>query len=232
MRLLELQHLTSHSKKGKISSDPASYRPISLSGCASKILERMVTVRIRTYLENNDLLNTHQNGFRPGRSTTDSLIYLLDSVQRGFHQKNITVALFLDLKSAFDKVHHKALLIKLHNIGFRGRLTTYVKNFISNRHFFVRCGNICSAETPQQHGIPQGSPLSPILFLIFINEVFSNIHEVSPEFKYSLYADDLAIWFTFPCVDRAYKYMQLAQDHIHQWCRRWGVQISTKNQHQ
>ena len=127
-------------KNNKPPSDPASYRPISLSSCASKIFERMVNSRIRVYLESNQKLTLYQNGFRPGRSTADNLIHIIDSAQRGFQQKQVTVALFLDLKAAFDKVHHSSLLIKLHEIGVRGRLATFIKNFLNNRTFSVRCG--------------------------------------------------------------------------------------------
>ena len=152
-------------KNNKPPSDPGSYRPISLSSCASKIFERMVNSRIRVYLESNQKLTLYQNGFRPGRSTADNLIHIIDSAQRGFQQKQVTVALFLDLKAAFDKVHHSSLLIKLHEIGVRGRLAaTFIKNFLNNRTFSVRCGKDFSERTAQENGVPQGSPLSPTLF--------------------------------------------------------------------
>ena len=213
-------------KPRKPPADPASYRPISLSSCASKILERMVNGRIRTYLEANKLLSPYQNGFRPGHSTADSLVHLIDSVQRGFHKDHVTVALFLDLKAAFDKVHHSALIIKLHKIGVRGRLATYLRNFINNRTFSVRCGNTYSERLAQEQGIPQGSPLSPTLFLILINDIFNDLTDISLHFQYSMYADDLAVWFSHPNVDQANRLIQLALNKIQDWCYRWGVQIS------
>ena len=209
-------------KHRKPRADPASYRPISLSSCASKILERMVNGRLRVYLISNKLLSPHQNGFRPGRSMADSLVHLIDSVQRGFQNKSVTVALFLDLKAAFDKVHHTALLIKLHKIGVRGRLATYLNNFISNRSFSVRCGNTYSDRVAQEHGVPQGSPLSPTLFLVLINDIFNDLLGISLQFKFSMYADDLAVWFTHPSVDRANHLIQLALNKIQEWCCRWG----------
>jgi ribonuclease HI len=213
-------------KPRKPSADPASYRPISLSSCASKIFERMVNGRLRAYLENNKIISPYQNGFRPGHSTADSLVQIIDSVQRGFINDNVTVALFLDLKAAFDTVHHSALLIEIHKIGIRGRLATYLQNFLKNRTFQVRCGNTCSPSVAQEHGVPQGSPLSPTLFLIFINDVFANIDNISANLKFSLYADDLAIWITHPDELQAMNIMQLALDEIQKWCDQRGVQIS------
>ena len=186
----------------------------------------MVNSLIRVYIESNNKLSNRQNGFRPGRSTTDGLIHIIDTVQRGFQTNNVTVALFLDLKAAFDKVHHSALLIKLFQIGVRGRLATYFKNFTQNRTFSVRCGTVTSQQSNLNHGIPQGSPLSPTLFLILINDVFDKLHTISTDIQFSMYADDLAVWISHPSVDRANHFIQLALNSIQEWCRRWGVFIS------
>ena len=213
-------------KPRKPPDNPSSYRPISLTSCASKVMERMINIRLRTYLESNKYLSPYQNGFRPGRSTADSLLQLIDQVQRGFQTKHVTIALFLDLKAAFDKVNKTALLIKLHKIGIRGRLANFTQEFLKDRTFQVRCGNTYSPTYTQDHGLPQGSVLSPTLFLIMINDMFEDISKISPHIKYSLFADDIAIWFTHPCVDRAHTFIQLALTHVQAWCNAWGLQIS------
>ena len=215
-------------KNNKPQTDPASYRPISLSSCASKILERMVNDRIRVYLEANNYLSQNQNGFRPSRSTADNLIQIIDSVQIAFQNDEITQALFLDLKAAFDTVHHSSLLIKIHKTGIRGRLATFIRNFLTNRSFSVRCGNTYSQRSELHHGVPQGSPLSPTLFLIMINDVFEELPSISSKLNFSLYADDLAIWFSHQHVDIANNKIQHALDSIQAWCLRWGLQISAK----
>jgi ribonuclease HI/exonuclease III len=213
-------------KPGKPSSSPSSYRPISLTSCACKLLERMINNRMRTYLETHHILSQYQNGFRPGRSTADNLVRLIDAVQTGFQQKEVTVALFLDLKAAFDKVNKKALLIKLHQAGFRGRLAKFIINFLENRTIKVRCGNTLSPSFIQDHGLPQGSVISPTLFLIMINDVFKDIEYISPQIQFSMYADDLMLWYTYPSVDHANRTIQQALLHVNAWCENWGLVIS------
>ena len=205
---------------------PSSYRPISLTSCASKIVERMINSRLRVFLESKDILTPFQNGFRTHRSTTDSLIQLIDSCQKGFAKKEITVALFLDLKSAFDKVHSDAILIKLHKIGIRGRMYTFVRNFLTDRSFSVRCGNVHSTAYTQEQGLPQGSVLSPTLFLIMINDMLEKVHEDSFKLRYSFYADDVTIWSSNSNINKGFAQIQKALNRCLAWCTKWGLQIS------
>ena len=209
-------------KPRKLPSDPSSYRPISLTSCASKLIERMVNGRIRTYLEPK--LSPHQNGFRPGRSTAEGIVQIIHSVQRGFQKQSYTIAVFLDLKNAFDKVNKTAVKIKIHNIGLRGRMVNFIDNFLTDRTFQVRCGNTYSATFKQDHGLPQGSVISPTLFLIMINDIFENISD--PNIKYSLYADDVAFWTTHHDIDQAYNNIKTTLDKIQEWCEKWGLIIS------
>ena len=215
-------------KPRKPPSSPSSYRPISLTSCACKLLERMINVRIRTYLEYNDIISPFQSGFRPGRSTADNLVRLIDSVQRGFQQKEITLALFLDLRAAFDRVNKTALLIKIHKCGIRGRLATFIQNFLDKRTFKVRCGNTYSPSFNQDHGVPQGSVISPTLFIIMINDIFNDIHHINQQIKLSMYADDLVVWYTHPSVDQANRILQLVVNKIELWCDQWGLEVSPK----
>ena len=210
-------------KSRKPPQDPASYRPISLTSCASKLLERMVNGRIRVYLETNKILSPHQNGFRPGRCTSDNIVQIIDSIQRGFQKDSYTIVTFLDFKNAFDKVNKAALLIKLHKTGIRGRTATFIKQFLMNRTFNVRCGNTYSPNFSQEHGLPQGSVLSPTLFLIMINDLFENN---APYIKYSMYADDVAFWTTHHDINIAQNNIQTALNYVNTWCEKWGLPIS------
>ena len=154
----------------------------------------MINLRLRSHLESNKILIDEQNGFRPGRCTADSLVQIIDSIQRGFQAKKHTLAVFLDLKNAFDKVNKTALLIKIYKAGLRGRMANFIKNFLKDRTFQVRCGNTYSPTFNQDHGLPQGSVISPTLFLIMINDLIENIRD--PAVKFSIYADDVAFWTT------------------------------------
>ena len=215
-------------KLGKPPSDPASYRPISLTSCACKIFERMINGRLRVYLDKHESLTTFQNGFRTRRSTIDSIIQLVDSIQRGFSKRpsEVTVALFLDLKAAFDTVHSSAVLAQLHKFGLRGRLTKFISNFMQNRSFSVRCGNTYSPQMAMDEGLPQGSVLSPTLFLIAINDVTKTLAENHRHLRYSIYADDIVIWATRSSTDLASRIVQRGLDHISSWCSLRGLKIS------
>ena len=207
-------------KPRKPPSDPASYRPISLTSCASKLMERIINGRIRVHLESNNLLSSNQNGFRPGRSTANGLVHLIDSIQKGFHTNSHTMAVFLDLKNAFDKVNKSALLIKIHRIGIRGRTAYFIKEFLKDRTFRVRCGNTYSDIHNQDHGLPQGSVISPTLFLIMINDIFD---QITTDVQFSLYADDVAFWVTRYDAHIAHQIIQETLNQINNWCREWGL---------
>ena len=123
---------------------PKSYRPISLTSCASKITERMVNTRLKHFLESNDLLDKHQCGFRRGKPTTDSITRLITDIRTGFYRNRTTIATFLDITAAFDHVQKPALIYKLHKLGLRGHFANFIINFLTDRTFQVRCGTTLS----------------------------------------------------------------------------------------
>ena len=211
-------------KPQKDKQQAKSYRPISLTSCASKVTERMVNTRLKHFLESNDLLDKHQCGFRRGKSTTDNIIRLITDIRTGFHHKQTTVAAFLDITAAFDRVQKPALIYKLHKLGLRGHLANFIINFLTNRIFQVRCGTTLSTQTPQDQGLPQGSVLSPTLFLVMINDMCSSLKYA----KYSLFADDVAIWSTHKDLYRAEERVQGGLNQIASWCEIWGFTLSAE----
>ena len=212
-------------KFGKNKSDSNSYRPISLTNSLAKIMERLVTERLTYKLETCNLLTINQTGFRKNRSTIDQIVRLQDHISRHLHNKMHTLALFIDFKAAFDMLWKNGVLIKLHDMKIDGRIFEWIKTFLSNRSFQTRVGNILSEIKYMENGTPQGSPLSPILFLVAINDLPSILNK---ETNCSLFADDCAIY----CSNFNYKLQrsksQLQSDliKIQSWCETWGFKIS------
>ena len=213
-------------KPGRNRQAVESYRPISLTNCACKIMERMINTRLRHYLETNLLLDACQSGFRGHHSTADNLSRLIADIQTNWKHRKSTVAVFLDLTSAFNKVHRATVIDRIHALGIRGHLAHFLTNFLQPRLFSVRCQSTISATAQLEHGVPQGSVLSPTLFLIAINDVFRSLPRRLSSIHYSLFADDLAIWCSHRDCQDSFAEIQRAVDHCVQWCSTWGFFLS------
>ncbi len=208
-------------KSGRPRQFPSSYRPISLTSCMGKLMERMVAKRLSHLIEAGNLLDPLQCGFRAKRSAIDHAVRLETDIRYGFAKKHCTLATFLDIRQAYDTVHPAALLEKLHRHGFSGNLLFFLKNFITGpRQFYVRMAHYTSRYFTATTGLPQGSVLSPILFNFMINDLFLDIPN---DVHYSLYADDSAIWTSSADARWAFKTLQLALDRLSRWSRKNGL---------
>lgn len=143
-------------KKGD-RTDPSNYRPIAITSILSKVMERVINTRLLAYLEENQLINDRQYGFRHGRSTGDLLAYLTHRWAAAIESKGEALALSLDIAKAFDRVWHKALLSKLPSYGLSERLCQWVASFLSGRSIKVVIDGICSDTVQINAGVPQGS---------------------------------------------------------------------------
>lgn len=208
-------------KPGKDKSQPVSYRPIALTSNFSKLMERMVTSRLTWYLENNNLLNINQSGFRKNKRTLDQLIRLSNTIQKGLAGKKYTLGVFLDVEKAYDMVWKKGILYKLHEMGISGNMFNWINSFLHGRTLKTRVGNTFSDMVDVDNGTPQGSTISPILFLVAINDL-----KVRPDVQLSMFADDTAVWMSGGSVETIQTKIQSALDEIKQWCDLWGYKIS------
>ena len=154
-----------------------NYRPISLLPICSKIFEKIIFKNLYSYLNTNNLLTTNQSGFRPGDSTTNQLLYLVNEIHQAFENpKSLEVrAVFLDISKAFHKVWHDGLIFKLKQNGVSGSLLMFFQNYLYNRKQRVLLNGSYSGFSAVESGVPEGSVLGPLLFLIYINDLERNI---------------------------------------------------------
>ena len=175
-------------KKGDTSL-ASNYRPISLTSILCKVLEHVVTTNIVSHMDKYNLLYDLQHGFRSKRSCETQLVTLIEDLMRNSIAGNQTDLVLLDFSKAFDKVSHQKLLLKLHRYGIRGPTLKWIQAFLSDRTQTVVIDNEKSATVPVTSGVPQGSVLGPILFLIYINDLPDKTRS-----KVRLFADDTAIY--------------------------------------
>ncbi|GBL88620.1 putative RNA-directed DNA polymerase from transposon X-element [Araneus ventricosus] len=161
-------------KPGKDKQDPNNYRPIALTSCLSKLLERMVSARLMHVLERSKWFVPSQSGFRRRRGTIDNLLKLETAIREAFVRKKHLVSIFFDIEKAYDRTWRHGILKDLSDFGLKGNFPLFIKNFLKTRIFQIRTGNILSDNFHQQ-GVPQGSVLSVLLFIIKINGIVSKL---------------------------------------------------------
>ena len=207
-------------KKGD-RSDINNYRPVSILPTLSKILEKIVFKNLFNYLRDKNLLTPHQSGFRPGDSTVNQLSYLYHVFANALDNKKNLRIVFCDISKAFDRCWHKGILYKLRCLGVGGTMLEWFQDYLSNRQQKVLLRGQSSERGLIQAGVPQGSVLGPLLFLIYINDlpniVVSNI---------KLFADDATVYIDFSDSEHAANILNQDMSHIQDWADQWLVKFS------
>ena len=174
-----------HKKNSK--KDPSNYRPVSLLNSLSKIIEKVIHARLYEYMK--DKICKNQFGFRPKHSTTDLMIMTIEGIVRNLDSEGFVIPCFFDLGKAFDTLPHKGILDKLEHYGVRGVAKDLFASYLANRSQECLVNGCLSDSTLLTIGVPQGSILGPLLFIIYIND----IQKSSPETLLGMYADDTSM---------------------------------------
>ena len=175
-------------KKGE-RSKCSNYRPVALTSCFAKILEKCIFKHVFNYLRDNNMLSDLQSGFMPGDSTVNQLTYLYDFIAGALDKGKEIRAVFCDVSKAFDKVWHKGIIQKLKRCGIRGDLLDWFESYLENRLQCVVINGYTSDTRPVFAGVPQGSVLGPLLFIVYINDITEDINS-----NIRLFADDTSLY--------------------------------------
>jgi Reverse transcriptase (RNA-dependent DNA polymerase) len=185
--LLKISKIIPLYKKGD-KTKTSNYRPIAILSVFSKIFEKIIAKRLLNFLESENVLSKNQFGFQNRKSTQSALLRILKYVYDNLDRHNKVIALFVDLTKAFDCVDHEILLSTIENFGIRGVCNDLLRSYLQNRHQFVECFNERSSLLPIEIGVPQGSVLGPLLFILYLNDLDSNL-----DIFHAAFADDITV---------------------------------------
>ena len=171
--------------------------------------------RLISFLEKHDILNKHQFGFRAGHSTTHALVEVMDELYANLDDGKVALGVFLDLQKAFDTVLHDILLDEMYHYGIRGLAHSWFNSYLSNRMQYVSLNGVVSEACHIRHGVPQGSVLGPLLFLLFINDITN----IDPGLKIKLFADDTNIFLYDANLPDLINNANVALDRMAEWLK-------------
>jgi hypothetical protein len=216
-------NITALFKKGE-KTDPGNYRPVSLTSVICKTLEHIIHSHIMKHLDANSILNDNQHGFRAKRSTESQLILTIEDIASSLNtspKTSVDVGV-LDFSKAFDKVPHNRLSHKLHHYGIRGALLRWIRNFLTNREQCVVIDGSKSQPSDVISGVPQGTVLGPLMFLLYINDLPNSLDS-----ECRLFADDCLVYKVIKTpadIDILQKdFMKLEQ-----WQNKWLMSFNPK----
>ena len=201
-------------------SDAKNYRPISLTSVVSKVMERMVRQHLYDHLSTNGLVSDTQHGFRPGRSCESQLLDSVHVWYKSMEGRKSVDVLFLDMSKAFDRVPHTYLLDKLRMMGVDGVLLSWLRDYLSSRRQRCIVEGCASGWLPVSSGVPQGTILGPLLFLLYVNDIADNLNS-----KVALFADDCVLYREVQTKDDQLE-LQNDLNKIFMWSTKWKMSFN------
>jgi len=210
-------------KAGKDRSCLRSYRPIALLSCVRKVFERMVCSRLTWFLEASNALHCAQFGFRASRGPQDAVLLLENGVREAWANGMVLLAVFLDVKAAYDTVPLEWVFAELRGLGIPEQLVQVLRSLLLQRSFVTRVGSHYSNVQSTDRGLPQGSCLSPILFVVFLNSL---LHVVSKSANVAAFADDVGLWVVGTSLNDVVDAMQSAICLVEEWLGQRGMGLT------
>ena len=219
----KIAHVTPVYKRSGPKNDKSNFRPISILPTLSKVCESVIHERLLSHCINNNIISERQAAYIRGDSTIQQLLYIVHYIRSSWGKSNIVQGAFLDISAAFDKVWHNGLIAKLCQIGIDGTLINLFKSYLSHRKQCVVVDGEISSLLEIKAGVPQGSRLGPLLFIIFINDIINDI-----ESEILIFADDTTLLASG--LDPAETSAQLNRDllKISEWAQTWKVTFNAK----
>lgn len=213
-------------KPGKPPEAVASYRPISLLPILSKLFEKLLLKRLKPELDKLNTIPEHQFGFRENHATTEQVHRIVEIINNAFEKKRYCSAAFLDVTQAFDKVWHHGLLYKIKS-KLPAPYYQVLKSYLANRYFIIKHQNEVTSLCPVQAGVPQGSVLGPVLYLLYTADI-----PTTPFTYTATFADDTAVIATSEIPRFASEKLQNALHNIQLWLKKWRIKVNeSKSQH-
>ena len=209
--------------KGGQKTMPKNYRPIALTSLLIKIFEKIIRHQIVAFIEENSLMNPNQHGFRTGRSCLSQLLQHFDRLSDLLEKGHNVDIIYLDLAKAFDKLDYLVTLQKLYNFGIVGKVFSWIQAFLTQRRQCVYVGQSLSRMEPVLSGVPQGSVVGPLLYLVMLNDIDSNVCSA----LVSSFADDTRVMGSISDANDVSR-LQADLDNIYRWSEANNAQFNSE----